>query len=191
LNLIIGGPAVAIIFSTPPTSIGPDPNSAFDYATSFNLDRYADRIYATDTTFSQSSWEEISARSTDLDQFRAHGGKMIIPQGVSDPVFSISEILAWYRGVNVRAHDAAAKFVRVFPIPGMGHCSGGPATDEFDGFAALRSWVEAGVPPSRVSAKAGPRTPWPGRSRPLCPYPQVARYAGHGDSEREQSFVCK
>ncbi len=85
----------------------------------------------------------------------------------------------------------AASFVRVFAVPGMAHCAGGPATDQFDAFEALVAWVEQGSPPDRILATAGPNTPWPGRSRPLCPYPQVARYKGEGSLEEAASFRCE
>jgi feruloyl esterase len=116
---------------------------------------------------------------------------MLVPHGVSDPVFSINDTLAWYREVDRRAAGAAATFVRVFPVPGMAHCGGGVATDRYDAFSALVSWVEHGVVPDRVIARAGPGTPWPGRERPLCPYPKVARYQGTGSREVAESFVCR
>jgi feruloyl esterase len=191
LNLLLGGPATAVIFTTPPSGIGADPQSAFEYALGFDFSHSADRIYATDSTFAQSAWDEISARSPHLEAFRAHGGKLIIPHGVSDPVFSINDTLAWYHEVDVAQGGTAQEFVRVFPVPGMAHCGGGPATDNFDAFAPLRSWVESGKAPSRIEARAGPQTPWPGRSRPLCPYPAIPRYSGHGDVERAESFICQ
>ncbi len=191
LNLLLGGPATASIFTTPPLAIGADPQSAFDYALDFDFNHNADRIYATDAHFAQSAWDEISARSPDLKAFRARGGKLIIPHGVSDPVFSINDTLNWYREMDVAQAGTAKEFVRVFPVPGMGHCGGGPATDNFDAFAPLRRWVETGAAPERIEARAGPQTPWPGRSRPLCPYPALARYSGHGDVERAANFVCR
>ena len=57
--------------------------------------------------------------------------------------------------------------------------------------ATVVDWVERGVAPDRIVATAGPKTPWPGRTRPLCPYPQVARYTGAGSIEQAQSFVCR
>lgn len=76
-------------------------------------------------------------------------------------------------------HRKADQFVRVFPVPGMNHCMGGPAT----------AWVENGPPAASMAAAAGKDIPWSGRSRPLCPYPAVARYVG-GDLDREKSFRC-
>jgi feruloyl esterase len=133
----------------------------------------------------------MAARSPDLSAFHAHGGKLIVPHGASDPVFSINDTLAWYGEVQRREHGHAADFARVFPVPGMAHCGGGMATDNFDAFAALVDWVEKGHAPDRISASAGSGTPWPGRSRPLCAYPKVARYVGHGSTEQAENFRCE
>jgi feruloyl esterase len=72
----------------------------------------------------------------------------------------------------------------------MNHCGGGPSTDNFDAFLALREWVELHHAPDAIIATAGAQSPWPGRTRPLCPYPKVARYKGHGDPESQESFEC-
>ena len=190
INVAMGAPALAAIFTTPPTALGPDPAAALGYATRFDFDRDAPKIYATDATFRRSAWDDVGARSPDLARFRARGARMIVPHGVSDPVFSINDTVAWYREVDQRSNGKAATFVRVFPVPGMAHCAGGPATDQFNAFDALVTWVEKGVPPESIVATAGPMSPWPGRTRPLCPYPKVARYRGTGSVEEAASFRC-
>ena len=85
----------------------------------------------------------------------------------------------------------------------MNHCSGGPSTDQFDMLSALVAWVEQGKAPDSITAMArGPGNPggvnaevpanWsPQRTRPLCPYPKVARYNGSGDLESASSFSCR
>ena len=73
----------------------------------------------------------------------------------------------------------------------MNHCGGGPATDQFDSLAALESWVLKNKAPEAIMATAGPTTPWPGRTRPLCSYPKVARYSGSGDVNKAENFSCK
>jgi feruloyl esterase len=72
----------------------------------------------------------------------------------------------------------------------MNHCTGGPATDQFDALTAVVDWVEQGRAPDRIEARAGPMSPWPGRSRPLCAYPKIARYHS-GDLNQAASFVCE
>jgi hypothetical protein len=125
------------------------------------------------------------------DSFRARGGKIIVPQGASDPVFSLNDALSWYREVDKRTHRGARRFVRVFPVPGMSHCAGGPATDRYDALAAVVEWVERGIAPDRIIARASPTSLWPNRTRPLCAYPKVARYAGTGDVEDAANFRCE
>jgi len=191
INVAMGAPALAAIFTTPPTPIKADFSAAFRYALEFDFDRDAPKIYATDELFRRSAWEDIGARSPDLSAFRARGGKIIVPHGVSDPVFSILDTVAWFDEVDRLNDGKAADFVRVFPVPGMTHCAGGPATDQYDAFAALVAWVEEGTPPDRIVATAGPNSPWPGRTRPLCPYPKIARYDGKGDPEDAASFRCE
>jgi feruloyl esterase len=79
----------------------------------------------------------------------------------------------------------------LFLVPGMNHCAGGPATDSFDGLAAIVEWVEKGGAPSRIDASARPGTMYfPGRTRPLCAYPSYARYDGSGSLEDAANFVC-
>ncbi len=191
LNVVLGAPSLAEVFTTPPSILPADPQSALDYALRFDFDRDAPKIYATGGAFPRSAWDQIAARSPRLAGFRARGGKMIVAQGASDPVFSLNDTLAWYREVDRLNGGEAASFVRLFAVPGMAHCAGGPATDEFDALAALVRWVEQGRPPDRILARAGPGTPWPGRTRPLCPYPKVARYAGSGSIEEAASFRCE
>jgi feruloyl esterase len=191
INATMGASALATIFTTPPTAIGADPQSEMNYALRFNFDRDAPKIYATAGPFHRSAWDVIAARSPHLEAFRAHGGKMIVYQGASDPVFSLNDTLAWYREVDKIERSSAADFVRVFAVPGMAHCAGGPATDQFSAFDALVAWVEKGVAPDRIVAQAGPGTPWPGRTRPLCAYPKVARYLGKGNIEDAANFRCE
>ena len=191
INAAMGGPALAEIFTTPPTAVRADLSSALTFAEQFDFDRDAAKINATSPEFPHSAWDEIAARSPHLEAFRAHGGRMIVTQGASDPVFSLNDTLAWFREVDRIERGQARSFVRVFPVPGMAHCSGGPATDQFDSFDALVAWVEKGQAPDQILAKAGQGSPWPGRTRPLCPYPKIARYKGSGSLEEAASFRCE
>jgi hypothetical protein len=131
----------------------------------------------------------MNADAVDLSRFYSRGGKILIFHGVSDPVFSINDIIAWLREVDRRENGRASRFVRLFAVPGMNHGGGGPATDRFDAFGALVAWRERGVAPEQLIATAGPATPWPGRTRLLCPYPQQPRRVGV-DIESAASFHC-
>lgn len=190
INVAMGVPALASIFSSPPTALGADPASALAFALGYDFDADPAAIDAVSPPFQRSAWEDNAARSSNLDRFRARGGRLIVPHGVSDPVFSISDTIDWWEEVNRRYEGDAAQFARVFAIPGMGHCQGGPATDGHDAFAALVDWVEQGKAPASIPARAGPMSPWPGRERPLCPYPQVARPTGGPSDSGEPIFEC-
>jgi feruloyl esterase len=110
--------------------------------------------------------------------------------GMADPVFSANDLIAYYRRVLEANGGARAtqRFARLFLVPGMNHCGGGPATDEFDALSAIQDWVEQGSPPKRLVA-SGPA--FPGATRPLCPYPAVARYSGSGHMRSAGAFVCR
>ena len=133
--------------------------------------------------------------STDVSAFKARGGKMLIVHGLSDPIFSANDSIDYYEKLAAANGGVAqAKgFARLYLVPGMNHCanSGGPATDLYDSLAPLEAWVENGTPPDRIVAKAGAATPWPGRTRPLCAYPQQARYNGSGSLEDAANFTCQ
>jgi feruloyl esterase len=127
------------------------------------------------------------AVATMLDSFAGHGGKLIVYQGLSDQAISPGSITQWYAQIQPRSPDGPQAWARLFHVPGMLHCAGGEATDQFDMLSAIQAWVEHGTAPDRVTATG---KAFPGRSRPLCPYPKVARYEG-GDPEDERSFACR
>lgn len=191
--------AVAFIFSTPPLADRPQ---GLPFALGFDMDRDAPRIAATDGVFRESALSFMTPPdAANLGALRDKGGRMIVYHGTSDPVFSSDDTAAWYERVQAANGGDASSFARYFPVPGMNHCSGGPATDQFDMLSALVDWVEQGKAPASITASArGAGTPvpnaevpasWsPQRTRPLCPYPQVATYTG-GNTERASSFACK
>lgn len=124
-----------------------------------------------------------------LRAFRERGGRLLLVHGMADPVHSARETTDYQDRVNA-AHGpaSASRFVRSFLVPGMNHCAGGPATDAFDGLQAIVDWVERAQPPQRIVAQG--TSALPGLSRPLCPYPTIARYTG-GDTTRADSFTCR
>ena len=191
LNLTLGARSLAAVFVTPPVPVAATDASQAAYSLSFDIDSAPRALSATTETYREPVLQFMKADSTDLSRFEARGGKLIIVHGVSDPVFSIQDIVDWWNEVDALNGGQASEFVRLFAVPGMNHCAGGPSTDQFDAFAALVDWVEKGRAPERIVATARNGTPWPGRTRPLCAYPTLARYAGTGSIEDADSFVCR
>ena len=176
---LIAADAMRLEFFTPPA-----PN--FDYM-AFNFDTDPARMDAYAAIY--------NTTSTDVAAFRNRGGKMLIVHGVSDAIFSANDSIDYYQRLQAAQGGAEAtrKFARLYLVPGMNHCSnsGGPSTDLYDALTPLVAWVEKGEAPDRIVASAGPATPWPGRTRPLCPYPQQAHYDGAGPIDSASSFTCR
>jgi feruloyl esterase len=179
--------SVAYYFSSPPEKVA----DLYDYTLAYDLDRGVKAIDAVSPPFLESGGSIEAAASTDIAAFKARGGKIIFYHGMADPIFSAHDTVAYIDALAKR-FGAADDFTRLYLVPGMNHCSGGPATDQFDALTALDDWVEKGQAPQSLLATARniPGVPWPGRTRPLCPYPAYARYAG-GNIEDAASFVCK
>lgn len=188
LNLTLGGGSLPLVFVTPPDAVPVTQLAAYVFG--FDFDRDAPRIYARSGPYTQSSMEFMTANSPDRTAFRQRGGKMVLYHGLSDGVFSANDTIHWYEALDRRERGAAADFARLFLVPGMGHCSGGPSTSSFSPFGALVDWVERGVAPRSITATAPEGTPWPGRTRPLCAYPNHAQYTGGGGPEDAASFAC-
>jgi len=196
---VMGAGSLSHVFTTPPTPVRGTPADLVAYLAQFDFDRDAPRIFATNALFTESAMAVMTppdAANPLLTDFARKGGKLIVLHGASDPVFSLHDTLRWADRLQANLGLARANQVaRVFPVPGMGHCQGGPATDQVDALDALVDWVEKGQAPDRLVARVNPANKelpasWsPQRSRPLCPHPQVVRYAG-GDIESATSFRC-
>ncbi|HEV3334006.1 MAG TPA: tannase/feruloyl esterase family alpha/beta hydrolase [Bryobacteraceae bacterium] len=191
LNATLGAGSVSAIFTTPPTAVPSSGAGPMAYLLGIDFDRDTPKLYGESGVYTKSAWDFMMASSTDLNGFKSHGGKLVIVHGVSDPIFSIKDTINWWNDLNQANQGSAADFARVFAVPGMNHCAGGPATDQFDGFTALVNWVEKSTPPERIVATAGQNSPWPERTRPLCAYPKQARYKGSGSIEDAGNFVCR
>jgi feruloyl esterase len=132
---------------------------------------------------------KANATSTDLDRFRRRGGKLLMTYGWADQILQPLMGVDYYERVAKRYGKRTGDFARLFMIPGMTHCSGGNGTDRFDAMSPLIDWVERGKAPATLAASrvVENRTV---RTRPLCPYPQVARYSGKGSIDEAANFSC-
>jgi hypothetical protein len=200
LNLDAG--ATGIIFKVPPESPAGFNGPNFSLTTS--IDALVAGISATNATYTESALGFMTPPNPgNLTALQARGAKMIAYHGVSDAIFSVNDTEAWYKGVQANHGSGAAGFARFFRVPGMGHCSGGPAADQFDMLTPLVNWVEKGQAPDSVIATArgagnagGTNADVPAswaanRTRPLCAYPKVARYGTSGNIEDAASFSCQ
>jgi feruloyl esterase len=136
-------------------------------------------------------WGRLAnATDTDLRDFRARGGKVLITYGWSDAILQPLMGVQYYEKAVAANGANGTDFIRLFMIPGMAHCAGGVGPDQYDAVTAVVDWVEKGVAPSSLVASKivnGAVT----RSRPLCPYPQVARYRGQGSTDDAANFQCQ
>jgi feruloyl esterase len=152
-----------------------------------NLDFDRDIVRAEET-----DRDTINALDPNLKPFFDRGHKLIQYHGWSDPQISPDNSTQYYARVrDLLGGEAKIRdSYRLFMAPGMGHCGGGEGPSEFDMVAALEQWVEHGAAPGRVVASQ-PLTGRGRRTRPLCPYPQVATYDGSGSKDEASSFACK
>jgi hypothetical protein len=131
-----------------------------------------------------------------LDRFKERGGKLLTFVGANDQFIYPRGVINYYREMASRYSrhgkepDFAnlQRFYRLFRAPGVGHCGGGAGPSPVDAFGALVNWVENDVPPQSLLARGGSAAP--GRTRPLCPYPQTAIYNGAGSIDDANSFHC-
>jgi Tannase and feruloyl esterase len=176
---LIAADAMRKEFFTPPAP-------SFDYM-KFNFDTDVARMDAYAAVY--------NTTSTEVTAYKARGGKMLIIHGTSDPIFSANDSIDYYERLSAANGGVTTTkdFARLYLVPGMNHCvgSGGPATDLYDSLTPLVNWVEKGTAPDSIVARAAATSPWPGRTRPLCAYPQQARYKGAGSIEDAASFSCQ
>lgn len=188
-NVTLAVGTVSAVFTSPPTPVPNDPTSYVRYAMGLDVAATEAASRRKWGPFNESSVDFMNADARDLSGFTGHGGKLLVFHGVSDPVFSIMDTIAWFDRVNAFEKGKAARFLRLFAVPGMNHGGGGPSTDQVDYFSALVAWTERGTAPDRLVATARATTAWNGRTRPLCAFPLLARYTA-GDPERAASFTC-
>ena len=132
----------------------------------------------------------IDVHTGDLSAFKARGGKLLLYHGWSDPGIAAGNTVNIYKGVLSNMGAKQDNWLRLFMIPGMGHCSGGPGTDQFNKMAVIERWRESGIAPDEIPA-AHVTGSTVDMTRPLCPYPKVAVYKGSGSMSDAANFTCK
>jgi hypothetical protein len=209
INLTLGAGAVPMIFTTPPVVTpvaGPNGQEAFLFR--YDFDKDAPKIFAKTKDYPQSAMDFMAGVSLNLRPFARRGGRLIVSSSVNDGIFSGASIARWYRLMNQHTGGKAHDFARLFMVPNMAHCGGGPATNDFgvNELNAITAWVETGVAPARIiAANHNTSSPFPsgglfdprvaanfptGGTRPLCPYPQIPRYTGSGMTNDAANFIC-
>jgi feruloyl esterase len=133
----------------------------------------------------------LNAVDPDLRPMQRRGAKLILYHGWSDPDISPVSTINYYKQVVATVGEDTPDFARLFMVPGMQHCSGGPGETDFDGLSALERWVEHGAAPEKIIASTVPKVGDAIKTRPLCPYPQVAVYEGKGSVTDATSFACR
>ena len=190
--------AIATIFSVPPAPLKPLED---------NITARLAMFSATNDTYRESGWSLMTppgeSQPDNLATLRNRGAKVVLYHGVSDAIFSAEDTRQWVERLDKTGVNPGSDFARYFPVPGMNHCSMGPAADQFDLLTPLVQWVEQGIAPQAVVASvrgAGnvggvnnelPADWSPKRTRPLCAYPTVATYKGSGSMENASNFSCR
>lgn len=131
----------------------------------------------------------LDVPASGLDLFFARGGKLLLSHGWTDGLIPANNTVGFYQALSARlpakeAHDQ----LRLFMVPGMNHCSGGEGPSVIDTLGVIDRWAGDGVAPERIVATRPPNQP--PMSRPLCPFPKIAKYRGAGDTNREENFTC-
>ncbi len=148
----------------------------------------------------------LNATSTDLGEFREHGGKLLMYHGWADPLISSQNSINYFNALvgndnhgfqqaSFAGNGSLARtqsYARLFMVPGMYHCSGGPGPNTFDALTPLLNWVEKGVAPETITATkyVNDTPPAVQMTRPLCVYPKVAKYNGSGSASIAANFTC-
>ena len=200
-SLQLDSGAVGMIWQVPPED--PATFNGPIFTLGGNVDTMLTKVNATNAVYTESAMSFMTPPNpSDLGTLKKRGAKLLAYHGTSDPIFSSDDTQNWYDALATANKGSAANFARYYRVPGMNHCSGGPATDQFDMLTPLVNWVEKGQAPEAVTASArGAGNPggvnadvpasWSAsRTRPLCPYPQVARYKGSGSVEDAANFSC-
>jgi len=156
------------------------PKPDYDYKT-FDFDHDAHLL---------DDWSKLAdAKNPDLAKFRKHGGKLLMTYGWADTILQPMMGVNYYEQAMAKNGSDTPEFFRLFMAPGMAHCGGGIGPDRHDSMTAIIDWVEKGkAPDSMIASKVVDKQVV--RTRPLCPYPQVARHSGQGSIDDAANFRC-
>jgi feruloyl esterase len=134
----------------------------------------------------------VEASNPDLSKFKARGGKLLLWHGWADPGPAPENTINYYaQAAKTAGGGSQDDWMRLFLLPGVAHCGGGVGPDQADFLGTMERWREQGVAPGEIIASRNTgRSGLPPMTRPLCPYPQVAKYKGTGNTDEASSFVC-
>lgn len=165
LHEMLSVPSTGAVFMTPTQKVPDEPNFAALTENVAEVGGYFD------------------ANDTYMTTFAARGGKMVIFQGLADPIFSATDIANWYEQTQ---QDTGTDVARLFMVPGMTHCGGGNGLENFDPLTVLENWKASGNAPEAMTVSSASK---PVRQMPLCAYPNYAKYTG-GDKNALDSYTC-
>jgi feruloyl esterase len=132
----------------------------------------------------------MDATDPDLTPLVENGGKLLIYHGWADPGITPHATVEYYEDVLSTMGESARDSIRLFMVPGMGHCGGGEGPGSFDALGEIDRWVTTGQPPDRIVASRT-RGGEVDRTRPLCPFPEIAVYHGSGSTDQAENFTCR
>jgi feruloyl esterase len=152
-------------------------DASYDWNT-FDLDR--------DMPIINSKVGFVDAVNPDLSKFKAHGGKLLLYAGWGDTTITPENTVLYYESVLGKMGKDQGNFTRLFMVPGMLHCRGGEGPNTFDSIGTMEAWREKGVTPTQMTGF----NPQSSLSRPICSYPQYAKYKGSGNAKDAANWAC-
>jgi feruloyl esterase len=181
-----------------PTPIAPGvPTLMFGFSTGifkYFIHQDPDWVYTTQSfdnfaELSRLAGSVLNATNPDLSAFSERGGKLLMWHGWSDPALSANASVDYYEAVRA-GDEQADSYLRLFMLPGVLHCGGGPGPYRVDYVSPIENWVENGEPPTKLIAGYTGEDGKPSGGRPICAYPETARHTG-GDNRQPGNFVCE